>query len=78
MRVQNHNAWKLCRNRDERIACLASAMRRLGEGCTAHDLKLCLGISQSEIENHADEARALAVEQSTRYTRITVPALWAA
>lgn len=78
MRFQNHNAWHLCRDRDERVACVASAMRRLGEGCTAEDLKLSLGITQSDLDAVADDARSLAVQQSTTYTRITVPALWAA
>ncbi|UIK04880.1 hypothetical protein [Neorhizobium galegae] len=72
--IQNHNAFPLCRNRDEQVACLAEAMRRFGEGCTADDLKACLGITQAQLMDIADDARARAVTLSTYQTRVSVPA----
>lgn len=72
--IQNHNAYPLCRNRDEQVACVAEAMRRLGEGCTADDLKSCLGITETQLKAVADDARARAVTLSTVQTRISVPA----
>ncbi|CAD7036595.1 hypothetical protein RHAB21_02545 [Pseudorhizobium halotolerans] len=74
MRLENHNAYPLCRNRREQVACVGEAMRRLGEGCTADDLKNSLGITQAELEAVADDARAYAVAASTVQTRATVPA----
>ena len=74
MRFENHNAFPLCRNRQEQIACVGEAMRRLGEGCTAEDLKNSLGITQAQLEAIADDARAYAVEASTVQTIATVPA----
>ncbi|CDN52509.1 Hypothetical protein RG1141_CH01440 [Neorhizobium galegae bv. officinalis bv. officinalis str. HAMBI 1141] len=73
--IQNHNAYPLCRNRDEQVACVAEAMRRLGEGCTSDDLKSCLGITEVQLKAVADDARARAVTLSTVQTRISVPAL---
>ncbi|TWF53240.1 hypothetical protein [Neorhizobium alkalisoli] len=78
MRVQNHSAYPQCRNRDEQVACVGEAMRRLGEGCTRQDLKNCLGITDSQLESVVDDARAYAVEASTTQTRATVPARRAA
>lgn len=78
MRIENHNAFPLCRNRDEQVACVAEAMRRLGEGCTASDLKNCLGITTAQLEAIVDDARALAVRLSTHQTRASVPARRAA
>jgi hypothetical protein len=78
MRFENHNAYPLCRNRQEQIACVGEAMRRLGEGCTADDLKSSLGITQSQLEAVVDDARAYAVERSTYQRRFSVPAQRAA
>lgn len=78
MRTENHNAWHLCRNRNEKVECVASVMRRLGEGCTAQDIMTCLGITKAELESVADDARALATRLSTIQTRATVPARRAA
>lgn|GEM_PF-2678623 len=78
MRFENHNAYPLCRNREEQVACVGEAMRRLGDGCTAQDLKNSLGITQAQLEAIADEARAYAVAASTIQTRATVPARRAA
>lgn len=78
MQVQNHNAYPLCRTRDEKIACVAETMRRLGEGCTEDDLKNCLGITTVELKSIADDARALAVALSVSHIRATVPARRAA
>lgn len=78
MRVENHNAYHLCRNLQERIACVGEAMRRLGEGCTSSDLKNSLGITQAQLDEVADDARAYATERSTRQTRYSVPAQRAA
>ncbi len=73
MRVDNHNAYPLCRNRQEQVACVGEAMRRLGEGCTASDLKNSLGITQIQLEAVVDDARAYATERSTRQTRYSLP-----
>ena len=78
MRFENHHAYPHCRNRQEQIACVGEAMRRLGDGCTASDLKNSLGITQAQLEGIADEARAYAVAASTIQTRVTVPARRAA
>lgn len=78
MQIQNHNAFPLCRDRDEKIACVAEAMRRLGEGCTEADLKNTLGITTAELNDLADEARARAVSLSVTQTRASVPARRAA
>lgn len=78
MQVQNHNAYPLCRSRDEQIACVAEAMRRLGEGCTAQDLKNCLGITEVQLNAVVDDARARAVALSIYQTRVSVPARRAA
>ncbi len=72
--IQNHNAYPHCRNRDEQVACVAEAMRRFGEGCTADDLKSCLGITEAQLKDVADDARSRAVTLSTYQTRISVPA----
>ena len=73
MDVDNQNAWPKCRNDDERIACLASAMRRLGENCTAHNLKVGLGVTQQELEKYGDRARAKAAADSITRVRRPVP-----
>lgn len=73
MRFENHNAFPHCRNRQEQIACVGEAMRRLGEGCTAADLKNSLGITQAQLDEIADDARAYAVAASTVQTRAAVP-----
>ncbi|KKX28249.1 hypothetical protein [Rhizobium sp. LC145] len=78
MQPQNHNAYPLCRNRDEKVACVAEAMRRLGEGCTAQDLKNCLGITDAQLNDVVDDARARAVHLSVRQTRYSIPARRAA
>ena len=78
MRLENHNAFPHCRNRQEQVARVGEAMRRLGEGCTADDLKVSLGITQAELDAIADDARAYAVSKSTVQTRTTVPAARAA
>jgi hypothetical protein len=78
MSFHNHNAFHLCRNRREQIACVGEAMRRLGEGCTASDIKNSLGIIQSTLDDLADEARAYAVAASTVQTRAVVQAQRAA
>lgn len=78
MNVENHRAFPLCRNRDEQVACVAEAMRRLGEGCTENDLKNCLGITTAQLVSLADDARARATELSTVHIRDTVPARRAA
>jgi hypothetical protein len=78
MRFENHNAFPLCRNRQEQVACVGEAMRRLGEGCTAADLKNSLGITQAQLDALADDARAYAVSASVTQTRAAVPASRAA
>lgn len=78
MRTQNHNAYPLCRNREEQVSCVAEAMRRLGEGCTTQDLKNCLGITEAQLNAVVDDARARAVELSVYQTRVSVPARRAA
>lgn len=78
MRLENQNAFPHCRNRREQVACVGEAMRRLGEGCTADDLKASLGITQAQLDAIADDARAYAVSKSTVQTRATVPAARAA
>lgn len=74
MRFENHNAYHLCRSRQERVACVGEAMRRLGEGCTADDIKNSLGITQPELEDVVDDARSYAARLSVVQTRATVPA----
>ena len=66
MNVNNHNAWHLCRNRTEQFECVAEAMRRLGEGCTASDIQTALGITAKELEAVVDDARSIATRRSTR------------
>jgi len=78
MKLENHNAYPLCRTRAEKIACVAEAMRRLGEGCTADDLKTSLGITETELMSVVDDARALATTLSVRQTRARMPAVQAA
>jgi len=78
MQVQNHTAYPLCRNREEQVACVAEAMRRLGEGCTTQDLKNCLGITEVQLNAVVDDARARAVELSVYQRRVSVPARRAA
>lgn len=78
MRIENHNAFPLCRNRDEQVVCVGEAMRRIGEGCTASDLKSSLGITQAQLDDVADDAVAYAFSVSTRHTRASVPARRAA
>ena len=63
-----HELFHTCSNRAERVACVASAMRRLGEGCTDTDLMTHLGITKSDLLSVADDARAKAVVDSTRET----------
>lgn len=72
--IQNHNAFPLCRDRKEKIACVAEAMRRLGDNCTTETLKSSLGITQRELDAVADDARSLAAGLSVRQTRYSVPA----
>lgn len=74
MRFENHNAFPHCRNRQEQVACVGEAMRRLGEGCTAEELKTSLGITQAQLDAIADDARAYAVQASVTQTRAAVPA----
>jgi hypothetical protein len=78
MRFENHNAYPLCRNRQEQVACVGEAMRRLGEGCTAEDLKNCLGITQAQLDDLVDDARAYAFAASISQRRPTVQAKRAA
>lgn len=78
MTFQNHNAYPLCRNRQEQVECVGEAMRRLGEGCTESDLKNSLGITASQLNEVADDARAYAVAVSTHQLRVSVPAQRAA
>lgn len=78
MRFHNHNAFPLCRNREEQIACVGETMRRFGEGCTASDLKNSIGITQAQLDDLGDEARAYAVAASTYQRRAPVPARRAA
>jgi len=56
---------------------MAEGMRRIGDGCTAHDLKL-LGFSEKQIETHGDAARELAVAKAEQFTRARIPARRAA
>ncbi len=74
MEVDNQNAWPKCRDDDDRIACLASAMRRLGDNCTAQNLKVGLGITQRELDKYADRARAKAAADSVYQRIVRVPA----
>jgi hypothetical protein len=78
MRFENHNAYPLCRTRQEQVECVGEAMRRLGEGCTESDLKNSLGITTSQLNEVADDARAYAVAASTYQRRVSVPAQRAA
>lgn len=78
MNFQNHNSYPLCSTRDEKVACVAEAMRRLGDGCTEDDLKTTLGITSSELKSVADDARARAVTLSVTHIRVSVPARRAA
>jgi hypothetical protein len=78
MQVQNHNAYPHCTTRDQKVACVAECMRRLGEGCTEDDLKTALGITSAELKTVADDARAMAMTLSVTQTRATVPARRAA
>jgi hypothetical protein len=64
MRFENLNAFPLCRNRPERVACLGEAMIRNGEGCTASDLKNSIGITQAQLDDLGDDARAYAMARS--------------
>ncbi|HTO29624.1 MAG TPA: hypothetical protein VL202_00370 [Pararhizobium sp.] len=56
---------------------MAEGMRRQGDGCTAHHLKL-LGFSQAQLDAHGDAARELAVAKADAITRARVPARKAA
>lgn len=77
-KLHNHNAYPLCRNRNEQIACVGEAMRRLGEGCTESDLKNSLGITTVQLNAVADEARAYAFARSTSRGRAYNPVAHAA
>lgn len=78
MKPENHNAYPMCNTRAEKVACIAEAMRRLGEGCTAEDLKNCLGITDAQLKEVVDDARAEATARSIRQTRSRVPVARAA
>lgn len=78
MRFENHNAYPLCRNRKEQVACVGETMRRLGEGCTENDIKTSLGITSAQLNDVADEARVYAVIRSTSRGRAYNPVARAA
>lgn len=78
MRFENHNAWPLCRNDKEKVACMASAMQRLGDECTVENMKASLGVTSRDIEKYGDQARAKAAADSIYQTRARVPATQAA
>ena len=63
-----HELFHTCSTRSERVACVASAMRHLGPGCTDSDLMSHLGISKADLLAVSDDARAKATVESTRET----------
>lgn len=54
------------------VAAMAEAMRRQGDGCTAHHLKL-VGFSQKQIDLYGDAAREIAIAKAEPIATVRVP-----
>ena len=58
-------------SRQQKVEAVAEAMRRLGENAnaTAENIKNLTGITQADLDNVADDARARAYQRSETQTR---------
>ncbi len=65
-------------SRQQKVEAVAEAMIRLEPNATAENIKNVTGITQPDLDNVADDARALAMSRTERVTRARIPSRRAA